>query len=276
MSTNASHELATVCKRTTGVYSQLTDEQYVSRRGAVHKILYLLFTEGYLSSHATNAIRRELCQEAIRLTTLLAQHPIGQVPETYALLALMHLHEARVSGRQDDAGGLLLLEEQDRSRWDQKGIQAGMAWLAKSADGDRFSHYHAEAGIAAEHTLAPSFEETRRDRVVDCYAVLEQAANSPIHTLNRAVAVAENESPAAALAVLADVDPPPALTNSYCWAAVLADLHRRNGDRAKSDRYRDQALQLAPSRAVKALLERRLCTNSPEAIARVVFSQNLG
>src|SRR5258706_9103928 len=144
----------------------LTGDQYASRLPAVTKVLYLLFTDGYLSSHAEMAIRRELCDEAIRLAAILAEHPVGQAPETFALLALMHLHAARMAARQDSSGGLLLLEEQDRERWDRQQIQIGMEWLAKSAQGDTFSRYHAEAGIAAEHCLAPSFRETRWDKVV--------------------------------------------------------------------------------------------------------------
>jgi RNA polymerase sigma factor (sigma-70 family) len=173
-----------------------TGAQYAARVSAVRKILYLLFTEGYLSCHADMAIRRELCNEAIRLAEILAEHPAGQAPETFALLALMHLHAARMSARQDASGGLLLLEEQDRALWDRRGIQVGLEWLARSAEGDSFSRYHAEAGIAAEHCLAPSFRETRWDRVVECYALLERIAPSAIHKLNRAVAVAEWQGPA--------------------------------------------------------------------------------
>ena len=169
---------------------------------AVNKILYLLFTEGYLASHTGNAIRRELCDEAIRLTAILAQHPIGQVPQTFALLALMHLHVACMTSRQDASGGLLLLEEQDRALWDQQRIQVGLEWLAKSACGDKFSRYHAEAGIAAEHCLASSFEETRWDKIVQCYRLLEETAPSAIHRLNRSIAVAEWQGPAAGLTVL--------------------------------------------------------------------------
>ena len=95
-------------------FEELTGEQRSSRLPAVHKILYLVFTEGYLSCHAEMAIRRELCNEAIRLATILAEHPADQAPETFALLALMHLHTARMTARQDGSGGLLLLEEQDR------------------------------------------------------------------------------------------------------------------------------------------------------------------
>ena len=239
-------------------FGELSGEQYSSRLPAVNKILYLLFTEGYLSSHAEMAIRRELCDEAIRLTAILAEHPVGQVPETFALLALMHLHVARMTARQDAFGGLLLLEEQDRALWDQGRIQVGMEWLAKSAEGDGFSRYHAEAGIAAEHCLAPSFQETRWDRVVECYLLLERIASSPIHQLNRAVAVAEWQGPAAGLAVLKEVEPPTWLVGSYLWAAVLADLHRRCGNGPTAKRYRDEAINSAPSLPVKELLQRRL------------------
>src|SRR5207302_2542336 len=187
---------------------ELTGEQCSSRLPAVNKTLYLLFTEGYLSSHAEMAIRRELCNEAIRLAAILAEYPVGQTPETFALLALMHLHAARMAARQDGSGGLLLLEEQNRELWDRQGIQVGLEWLGKSAQGDVFSRYHAEAGIAAEHCLALSFQETRWDRVVECYLLLERIAPSALHTLNRAVAVAEWQGPAAGLALLDGFAPP--------------------------------------------------------------------
>ncbi len=238
--------------------TELTSIQYTPRLFALRKILYLLFTEGYLSTHTKGAIRRDLCFEAIRLTTVLAEHSLGQTPETFALLALMHLHAARMTARQDRSGGLLLLEEQDRNLWDQGRIHTGLFWLAKSSEGEDFSRYHAEAGIAAEHCLAPSFQETRWDRVVECYSFLEQVAPSAIHQLNRAVAVAEWKGPASGLAVLEGREPPTWLADSYLWAAVMADLHRRVGNSHQAKRYRDMALKLAPSAAVSALLERRL------------------
>ena len=239
-------------------FGELSGEHYSSRLPAVNKILYVLFTEGYLSSHAEMAIRRELCDEAIRLAAILAEHPVGQAPETCALLALMHLHVARMTARQDGSGGLLLLEEQDRALWDRCRMQVGMEWLAKCAEGEGFSRYHAEAGIAAEHCLAPSFQETRWDHVVECYVLLERIAPSPIHQLNRAVAVAEWQGPAAGLAVLKDFDPPTGLAGSYLCAAVLADLHRRCGNIQTAKRYRDDAINSAPSLPVKELLMRRL------------------
>jgi predicted RNA polymerase sigma factor len=170
----------------------------------------------------------------------------------------MHLHAARMTARQDSSGALLLLEEQERALWDQQRIQVGLEWLAKSAQGDGFSRYHAEAGIAAEHCLAPSFQETRWDKVVECYALLERIAPSAIHKLNRAVAVAEWQGPAEGLAVLNGFEPPTWLAGSYIWAAVLADLHRRCGNAHTANCYRDVACKSAPTPAVKELLRRRL------------------
>lgn len=229
-----------------------------SRLSSVHDVLYLLFNEGYLSAHAEQAIRRELCDEAIGLTTLLAEHPVGANPETSALLALMHLHASRLTARQDGAGGLLLLEEQDRKLWDAEQIQLGVEWLERAAIGETFSRYHAEAGIAAEHCLAPSFVETRWQEIVDLYAMLERVAPSPLHTLNKAVAVAEWQGPTPGLAVLQDVVPPSWLAGSYLWDAVLSDLNRRAGNSEIAGQHRERALASAPTDAVRALLQRRL------------------
>jgi len=236
----------------------LNPSELASRVPAVQTILYVLFTEGYLSSHAEGAIRRELCDESIRLTHELAGHALITSPDTFALLALMHLHVARMPARQDGSGGLLLLAEQDRSLWDQKQITTGLEWLARSAQGEVFSRYHAEAGIAAEHCLAPSFAETRWERIVENYAFLEQLAPSALHTLNRAVALAEWKGPEAGLQLLDSLAPPSWLAGSYMWFAVLSDLHRRAGNIEVAKQHRASALGCAPSSAVQAALERRL------------------
>jgi RNA polymerase sigma factor (sigma-70 family) len=204
-------------------------ETLQSRLPSVHGVLYLLFNEGYLSAHAEQAIRLELCDEAIRLTTLLVEHPVGAVPETCALLALMQLHSARLGGRLDATGGLLLLEEQDRSLWDRERMRLGAEWLERAAQRDVFSRFHAEAGIAAEHCFAPSFGETRWKEIADLYAMLERIDPSPLHTMNRAVAAAEWQGPEAGLAVLRALATPPWLTDSYLWDAVVGDLHQRAG-----------------------------------------------
>lgn len=236
----------------------VTTAQLASRLPAVHAVAYLLFTEGYLSSHSEGPFRRELCDEAKRIATLLAHHPTSATPETFALLALMHLHSARDGARRDLSGGLVLLEEQDRSLWSQDEIQLGLSWLARSAQGRNFSRYHAEAGIAAEHCLAPSVAETRWDRIVDCYVLLERTAPSVLHTLNRAVAVAEHRGPAEGLAVLAGFEAPLWLERSHLWHAVCADLHGRCGHGDLARQHARLALERAPSRAISEALQRRL------------------
>src|SRR5258708_15279504 len=149
-------------------------ESLRSRLPSVQAVIYLLFHEGYLSTDAEHAIRAELCEEAIRLGTLLATHPVGAAPTTFALLALMHLHAARLASRQDATGGLLLLEEQDRSLWDAEHLREGTSWLARAADCDVFTRFHAEAGIAAEHCFAPSLAGNRWNQIAELDGQLER------------------------------------------------------------------------------------------------------
>jgi RNA polymerase sigma-70 factor (ECF subfamily) len=137
-------------------------------------------------------------------------------------------------------------------------MRIGVAWLQRSATGEVFSRFHAEAGIAAEHGFAPSFEDTRWREIADLYVMLERIDPSPLHTMNRAVVVAEWQGPDAGLAVLQAVAPPPWLADSYLWAAVSADLHRRAGHVAIAQSHRERALAAAPTDAVRDLLRRRL------------------
>src|SRR5207245_4849383 len=138
---------------------------------------------------------------------------------------LMHLHAARLAARIDGSGGLLLLEEQDRSLWDQEQMRVGAEWLARSASGDAFSRYHAEAGIAAEHAFAPSFAETRWKEIADLYSMLDRIAPSPLNALNRAVAISEWQGPEAGVAILNGIERPSWLLGYYLWDAVLGELH---------------------------------------------------
>jgi RNA polymerase sigma factor (sigma-70 family) len=230
------------------------------RLASVHVVLYLLFNEGYLSAQSDRTIRREMCEEAIRLATLLAEHPVGATPETFALLALMHLHCARLAARLDEFGGLLLLEEQDRSLWDQDQMRLGAEWLQKAARGETFTRFHAEAGIAAEHAFAPSFAQTRWKEIADLYAMLDRIAPSPLNTMNRAVAIAEWQGPEAGLALLEDIEPPPWLLGYHLWDAVLGELHRRAGHNEEARRYIERALTSAPTDAERELLRRRLAS----------------
>jgi RNA polymerase sigma-70 factor (ECF subfamily) len=228
------------------------------RVDSVLHMLYLLFNEGYSSAQPDRVIRRELCDEALRLALMLREDPAGALPETDALIALMCFHAARFDARVDGMGGLLLLEEQDRSLWDREFIQRGLEHLARSARGETISRYHAEAGIAAEHCLAPSYAETNWEEIVRLYQLLERIAPSPLNVLNGAIALAEWKGPEAGLAAIEAIQAPSWLTGYYLWDATLGELHRRRGDRERALAHTKRALAAAPTKPEKALLERRM------------------
>jgi len=190
---------------------------------SILQMLYLLFSEGYSSAKPDSVIRRELCDEAIRLARVLVEHPIGAVPQTDALLALMYLHASRFDARFDSVGGILLMKEQDRSRWDRSLIEEGVLYLHRSARGDQFSRYHVEAAIAVEHCLAPTYEGTPWAEIAQLYSTLDRVAPSPLNRLNRAIAIAESKGAEAAIAVLEGGEPPPWLLSYYLWDATWSE-----------------------------------------------------
>ncbi|HEY6882069.1 MAG TPA: sigma-70 family RNA polymerase sigma factor [Polyangiales bacterium] len=240
-----------------------SDAALRARRQAVQAVIYLLFTEGYHSVQAEQVVRRELCEEAIRLANMLVSHPTGDVPATRALLALMYFHAARLDARTDESGALLLLEDQDRSRFDAEALRLGCHWLQRSADGDEFTRYHAEAGIAAEHCLAPSYEAIRWSEIESLYLMLDQLAPSPLHTLNRAIAVAQYRGPEAGLAILNAFDAPDWLRAYHAWDAALGELYRRAGDLTNARTHFERAILKSHTHAERALLQKRLaqCTS---------------
>jgi len=237
--------------------SQLSQQEIQSRLCCVYRVLYLLFTEGYLSSDTDKVIRFELCHEAIRLTKLLTETHAGDVPQTWALLALMYFHQARIEGRQDEYGALLLLEHQDRKLWDQQKIAFAMCCLEKSATGDVISRYHVEAGIAAEHCMSVSFESTAWDKIVSSYKLLYAIAPSPLHLLNLAIAMAQWQGAKAGLSILDSYQIPDWLHHTYHWFGVKADFYFRCNDKEKGDEYAKLAMAAAPTDNIKALLQTR-------------------
>jgi predicted RNA polymerase sigma factor len=170
--------------------SILQSEPLPERLPAVLRVLYVVFTEGYLSSHPKSVIRKDLCEEAIRLALLLSKSEWGNTPECSALIALMYFNIARIDTRHDGLG-LVLLEQQDRSTWDQANIYRALEYLNESARGDNISRYHVEASIAAEHCISPSFATTNWQNIVKAYELLAHISPSPLHTLNCAIASAE-------------------------------------------------------------------------------------
>jgi RNA polymerase sigma-70 factor (ECF subfamily) len=233
-------------------------EELSARLGSVLQTLYLLFNEGYKASHGEELIRKELCDEAIRLTTLLVEHPAGNQPKTHALLALMLLSGARLSARVDAQGNLLLLAEQDRSLWDSAMIQRGLLHLNASAAGDEISEFHLQAGIAYCHCTAPSYETTDWQRILLLYDMLAKVDQTPVVALNRAVALSKVRGPEAGLEAVEEIRGRDALETYYLLHAVVAQFHFELRDYATARRHYKRALELTGVKAEQKFLANRL------------------
>jgi RNA polymerase sigma factor (sigma-70 family) len=205
-------------------------EELSIRLDGVLQTIYLLYNEGYKASSGDNLIREELCQEAIRLGTLLVEHPAADHPRTHALLALMLLNAARLPARVDEEGNILRLKEQDRSSWNQPMIAHGMRHLAQSAAGDEVTAYHLQAGIAACHCAASDYESTDWPRILALYDRLIQIDDSPVIALNRAVAIAEVHGPRAGIEAVEAVQNNRQLESYYLLYAVLAEFESQLND----------------------------------------------
>jgi RNA polymerase sigma-70 factor (ECF subfamily) len=229
-------------------------ELLAERLSGVLAVLYLVFNEGYSSTEGP-LVRMELCDEAIRLGRVLADL-MPDEPEPAGLLALMLLQHSRRAARATPEGELVLLVDQDRSRWDHDTIDEGLALLNRTADMRRPGQYQLQAAIAAVHARAPTPEDTDWPEIATLYDALAQAAPSPVVELNRAVAVAMADGPQAGLA---QVEPLASDLDGYhLFHATRADLLRRLGRNAEAtDAYR-RALDLATNPAERRFLERRL------------------
>lgn len=235
----------------------LSPKHCEQRLSSVLRVLYLLFNEGYHSQRHNEPIVRELCEEALRLGILVTQSEFA-TPSAWALRAMMHFHCARIDARCDGAGGVFLLSEQKRELWKGGEIRQGLLCLSKSAKGDHFSRYHAQAAILAQHCLAPSYEETNWSEIVQLYELLEGFEPSPLYTLNRAIAVGEWKGPRAGLEVLASREPPGWLGRYYLWDATVGELLRRDGQREQAQVHLQRALKLAPEGPDQRLIAQRL------------------
>jgi RNA polymerase sigma-70 factor (ECF subfamily) len=233
-------------------------EELARRLDGVLQSLYLLFNEGYKASLGDRLVREDVCFEAVRLTTLLAEHPAGNQPRTHALLALMLLNAARLATRVDNEGNLLRLQEQDRSRWDQPTIARGLFHLAQSAAGPEISEYHLQAGIAACHCAARDYAATDWRQILSLYDRLVEFDDSPVVALNRAVALAEVHGPQAGIAAVSAIRNLQSLDSYYLLHAVLGEFESRlNHPQAAANHFR-RSLQLAEIKSEQVFLAKRL------------------
>ena len=233
-------------------------QELTSRLDAVLQVLYLLFNEGYNASQGHELIRWDLSADAIRLSELLLEHPACNTPRSNALQALMLLHAARFSARVGEDGGVLLLEEQDRSRWNRTMIEWGLYYLDQSAAGEELSVFHLQAGIAACHSFADSYESTDWQKILSLYDTLVEIDESPVVALNRAVAIAKVHGPSAGLQAVAEIQNKKPISSYYLLHAVLADFNLELGNLQEASDHLLKALDLTQLEAEHAFLTRKL------------------
>ena len=227
------------------------------RLDGVLAVLYLVYNEGHTASGGDELGRRELSAEAIRLARLLASL-MPDEPETLGLLALMLLHDARTAARTSEAGELVLLEDQDRARWDRSKISEGGAVLERALGAGRPGSYQIQAAIAAVHDEAATTGETDWPQIALLYRELMAFAPSPVVELNQAVAVAMTDGPALGLAMVDALAAEGRLDDYVYLHATRADLLRRLGRRSEAAAAYERALALAANATERRFLERRL------------------
>ena len=229
-----------------------------ARLDAVLTVIYLVFNEGYAATRGAPLVRADLCAEAIRLGRLVRGLMAPQPPgEASALVALMLLHDSRRPARTDEAGDIVVLEEQDRSRWNQPQIAEALALVDEALKG-KFGPFALQAAIAAEHCKAARAEATNWPRIVRLYDLLERVQPSPIVSLNRAVAVAMVAGFRPALALIDELATGGELAEYHLLHAARADLLRRSGAAAEAAQCYEQALALVTNDTERRYLERRL------------------
>jgi len=238
-------------------YEVPADHELPDRLQSVLASLYLIFNEGYMATTDEALVRRELAGEAIRLAGTLARL-MPDEPEALGLLALMLLQDSRREARVDDAGELVLLENQDRSRWDRREIETGLGLLERASRLGPPGPYVLQAAIAAEHARAATPAETDWPRIASLYELLARAQPSPVIELNRAVAVAMAEGPSRGLELMDDPELCEALDGYGPLWSARADLLRRAERRDEAMKAYERALELATNPVERRFLERRL------------------
>ena len=237
-------------------YQVPTREDLPDRLDAVLQVIYLVFNEGYSASAGTSLTRADLSAEAIRLGKLLLE--LLPEPEVSGLLALMYFQESRRTARTSSTGELILLDQQDRTRWDQTMIRTGQGLLRQSLLTRRFGPYTIQAAIAAVHAEAPAPDQTDWSQIVGLYDVLLQMEPSPVIELNRAVAVSMAESPANALDIVEAILDRGDLADYALAHSAKADFFRRLGRLSEARASYERALELTAQLPQQQFLRLRL------------------
>ena len=233
--------------------SQLKD-----RTGAVLKTIYLIFNEGYNSTHTDEFIRKDLIDQSMYLCRLLCENSHTTSPEVMAALALMCLHAARIDSRISEEGDILLLAEQDRTKWDKELIMMGNHYLNLSATGNELSSYHVEAGIAYEHCMAESLQHTNWERILQYYDWLVMLhPDSPIVMLNRMTVVFKIKGAEKTLEEIQSSPFLPEWEKHYLYYSLLGEIHAGT-DKTKAISFFEKSKTLTKSSAEKRLLQKKI------------------
>jgi RNA polymerase sigma factor (sigma-70 family) len=233
-------------------------EDFARRLPAVLRALYLLFNEGYHGASPEKAVRVELCQEAMRLASILLKNPLGATASTYALAALMSLNGARLPARLDLSGNLTVLAEQDRSQFDRALAEEGLKLLELSATGPEITDYHVEAAIAWVHTSAQRTEDTDWATIISLYDKLMAIRPSPIVALNRAIAIAQREGPQRGLEEIHAIRDSERLANYPFYHAALGELEISSSHLEDAREHFVVALKLARNPMERSFFEHRI------------------
>lgn len=235
------------------------DNLYKRTDRVLHAV-YLIFNEGYNSTHSHELIRKDLIEEAMMLCKLLTENKNTQLPEVFALMALICFHSARSNSRLSAEGEIILLARQDRSKWNYDLITEGNAYMNKAAFGNKVSSYHLEAAIAYEHCIAERFETTNWKSILDLYDWLCKLNPSEITELNRVVVILKLQGAKSALSVLNRLKDKNKLQHYYLYHSVLGEIHLEQNDKLKAKAYFEKAMALTQSDREKNLLFKKIET----------------
>jgi RNA polymerase sigma-70 factor (ECF subfamily) len=233
-------------------------EELKSRTGTLLTAIYLLFNEGYYSSGNKKLIRKELIEEAMLLCKLLTENEHTQLPEVFALMALICFHSARNDSRTSPEGEIILLPYQDRSKWDQSLIREGSHYMDKASFGNALTSYHIEAAIAYEHCIAKSYAETNWKLILDYYQWICLFYPSPITELNKVVALMQVHGARAALLAMEEIKDRKKLESYYLYHSILGEIHAQSGDRSAAGIYYARGIELAPSEIEKKIIREKM------------------
>ncbi len=228
------------------------------RLDSVLRVLYLMFNEGYSTSDGADLIRGDICDEAIRLTRILLDHPLTSLPKVHAIISLFLFQASRLSSRTDEFGDLLLLVDQDRSMWDREMLSAGLEHFRMAASGDELTDYHIEAEIASLHALAPDYASTDWERIIAAYDALLSRRFSPVVALNRLVAIGESRGAEEALAELSAIASNYLMTSFNLYHITRGHFLASLGRTGEASESYARAAELTRNEAVLRFIGRKI------------------